>query len=271
MVPSLQSHHGPEWQSCGRPECDWGLSQEGSGQPYLRHQPLSGIVPPVPGRRRARRTCRLDGEGRLSGLSAAGLFLPGAAMKLVNFALVLALEGFLALTCLHGAVIDHNEVLHRASNELPEQAGLSGRPLLTGGNPMVASSRVYSSKPKDKQGEENIHNGRKKGKGRKRDPCLRRYKDFCIHGTCRVLKVTKEPYCVCQAGYHGQRCHALTLPLGNPLNTYDHTTILAVVAVVLSSFSLIVIASLLILRYHRTGAYKVDNEKNLKVTNPTLR
>ncbi|XP_073429811.1 proheparin-binding EGF-like growth factor [Dendrobates tinctorius] len=183
-------------------------------------------------------------------------------MKLVHFALLLALQGFLAI--IHGSVIDHNEVLQRASNDLPERAGLSG------GVPMVASSRaVYSSKPKDMQGEENIHNGRKKGKGRKRDPCLRKYKDFCIHGTCRILKVTKEPYCVCQAGYHGQRCHALTLPLGNPLNTYDHTTVLAVVAVVLSSFSLIVIASLLILRYHRTGAYKVDNEKKQKFTNPT--
>ncbi|XP_073505598.1 proheparin-binding EGF-like growth factor isoform X2 [Phyllobates terribilis] len=205
---------------CPRPECDWGLSHEGSGQPYLRHQPLSGFTP-VPVRRRALQTCWLDGEGRPSGLRAAGLFLPGAAMKLVNFALVLALEGFLALTCLYGSVIDHHEVLQQPSNELPEQAGLVGlssKPLLTGGNPIMASSKaVYSSKPKDMQGVEKIRNGRKKGKGRKRDPCLRKYKDFCIHGTCRFLKVTKEPYCV----------------------------------------------------YHRTGAYNVDNEKNLKFTNPT--
>ncbi|KAM4036101.1 proheparin-binding EGF-like growth factor [Anomaloglossus baeobatrachus] len=193
-------------------------------------------------------------------------------MKLLNFALVLALEGLLALTHSRGSVIDHNEVLHRPNNELlerAERAGLSDKPL-TGGKPIMASSRaVYSSKPKDMQGEEKIRNGRKKGKGQKRDPCLRKYKDFCIHGTCRFLKVTKEPYCVCQAGYHGERCHALTLPLGNPLNTYDHTTVLAVVAVVLSSFSLIVIASLLILRYHRTGAYNLDNEKKIKFSNPT--
>lgn len=193
-------------------------------------------------------------------------------MKFLKFALVIALEALIAVTCLHGAVINHNEVLQKpnALAEQPERPGLIEKPLFTGGNHIVASSRAaYSSKPKDVQGEEKIRNGRKKGKGRKRDPCQRKYKDFCIHGTCRFLKVTKEPYCVCQEGYHGERCHALTLPLGNPVSTYDHTTVLAVVAVVLSSFCLIVISSLLILRYHRTGAYNVDNEKKLKFASPT--
>ncbi|XP_072001892.1 proheparin-binding EGF-like growth factor isoform X2 [Engystomops pustulosus] len=175
--------------------------------------------------------------------------------------------------CLHGAVIDHNEVLQKAISEVseqPDRPDSNGKTLFTSGSRiMVASRAAHSSKPKDVQGEGKIHNGRKKGKGRKRDPCQRKYKDFCIHGTCRFLKVTKEPYCVCQAGYHGERCHALTLPLGNPVSTYDHTTVLAVVAVVLSSFCLIVISSLLILRYHRTGAYKVDNETKLKCSSPT--
>ncbi|XP_069826568.1 proheparin-binding EGF-like growth factor [Dendropsophus ebraccatus] len=195
-------------------------------------------------------------------------------MKFVKLALLIALEGLIAATYLHGAAIGHNEVLHKPINELAEQADRAGgndKPLFTGGNHIIASSRAaYSSKPKEVQGgEERVRNGRKKGKGRKRDPCQRKYKDFCIHGTCRFLKVTKEPYCVCQAGYHGERCHALTLPLGNPLSTYDHTTVLAVVAVVLSSFCLIVISSLLILRYHKTGAYNVDNEKTLKYASPT--
>ncbi|XP_056372516.1 proheparin-binding EGF-like growth factor isoform X2 [Hyla sarda] len=192
-------------------------------------------------------------------------------MKFVKLALVIALQGLIAVTCSHGAAIDHNEVLHKPTNELAEQAERAGgkeKPLVAGGNHIIASSRAaYSSNPKDVQGE--VHNRRKKGKGRKRDPCQRKYKDYCIHGTCRILKVTKEPYCVCQAGYHGERCHALTLPLGNPLSTYDHTTVLAVVAVVLSSFCLIVISSLLILRYHRTGAYNVDNEKKIKFASPT--
>lgn len=40
--------------------------------------------------------------------------------------------------------------------------------------------------------------GRKggKGKGKKRDPCLKKYKDFCIHGTCRYLKDIRTPSCV---------------------------------------------------------------------------
>ncbi|XP_066447123.1 proheparin-binding EGF-like growth factor isoform X1 [Eleutherodactylus coqui] len=194
-------------------------------------------------------------------------------MKFLKFVLIIALEGLISVTRLHGAVINHNEVLQKPTNELAEQAepsGLNEKALFTGGNHIIASSRAaYSSKPREVQGEGNINNGRKKGKGRKRDPCQRKYKDFCIHGSCRFLKVTKEPYCVCQAGYHGERCHALTLPLGNPLSPYDHTTVLAVVAVVLSSFCLIVISSLLILRYHRTGAYNVDNEKKLKCASPT--
>ncbi|KAM5171947.1 proheparin-binding EGF-like growth factor [Mantella aurantiaca] len=127
-------------------------------------------------------------------------------------------------------------------------------------------SAAYSSKsyniPKNK-----IHR-RKKGRGRKRDPCLRKYKDFCIHGECRYLKAQKMPSCVCQAGYQGERCHALTLPSGNPSNTYGHTTVLAILAVALSSFCLMAISSLLIIRYHRRGAYNVENGEKLKFGNP---
>ncbi|XP_044133728.1 proheparin-binding EGF-like growth factor isoform X2 [Bufo gargarizans] len=187
-------------------------------------------------------------------------------MKFLKLLLLLAVKGLIAV--IHGAVIDPFDVLQKPTNEL-ERPGLHEKPQATGGNLIIASSRAHSSKSKDAQREEKIHNVRKKGKGLKRDPCLRKYKDFCFHGTCRFLKVTKDPYCVCQAGYHGERCHALTLPLGNPPSTYDHTTVLAVVAVVLSSFCLIVISSLLILRYHRTGAYHVDNEKKIKFASPT--
>lgn len=40
--------------------------------------------------------------------------------------------------------------------------------------------------------------GRKggKGKGKKRNPCLKKYKDFCIHGTCQYLRDIREPSCV---------------------------------------------------------------------------
>lgn len=41
-------------------------------------------------------------------------------------------------------------------------------------------------------------NGRKKGKGkgRKRNPCLKKYKDFCVHGTCQYLRDIRAPSCV---------------------------------------------------------------------------
>ncbi|OBS66659.1 hypothetical protein A6R68_04803 [Neotoma lepida] len=34
-----------------------------------------------------------------------------------------------------------------------------------------------------------------KGLGKKRDPCLRKYKDFCIHGECKYLKDLRAPSC----------------------------------------------------------------------------
>lgn len=37
---------------------------------------------------------------------------------------------------------------------------------------------------------------RGKGKGKKRNPCLKKYKDFCIHGTCQYLWDLRAPSCV---------------------------------------------------------------------------
>ncbi|XP_053253445.1 proheparin-binding EGF-like growth factor [Podarcis raffonei] len=106
---------------------------------------------------------------------------------------------------------------------------------------------------------------RRKGKGRKRDPCLRRYKDYCIHGECKYLKALKRAHCICEEGYHGARCHALSLPVENPSRSYNHTTILAVTAVVLSSLCLLIIAVLLMLRCHKQGVYDVESEEKVKL------
>ncbi|XP_065591019.1 proheparin-binding EGF-like growth factor [Cyrtonyx montezumae] len=110
-------------------------------------------------------------------------------------------------------------------------------------------------------------NKRRKGKGlgKKRDPCLRKYKDFCIHGECKYIRELGAPSCICQPGYHGERCHGLLLPVEHPLSTYDHTTALAVVAVVLSSLCLIIITALLMFRCHKRGAYDVENEEKIKL------
>ncbi|XP_036169039.1 proheparin-binding EGF-like growth factor isoform X2 [Myotis myotis] len=128
----------------------------------------------------------------------------------------------------------------------------------------------FSSKPqalatpgKDERGKRKKKG--KKGLGKKRDPCLRKYKDFCIHGECKYVKELRAPSCICHLGYHGERCHGLSLPVENRLSTYDHTTILAVVAVVLSSVCLLVIVGLLMFRYHRRGGYDVENEEKVKL------
>lgn len=132
------------------------------------------------------------------------------------------------------------------------------------------------SKPKDPltisetestEGQRRRGKGRKKGKGKgkKRNPCLRKYKDFCIHGTCQYLREIRSPSCVCHPSYSGERCQFFTLPLEKPQEGYNRTTALAVVAVVLSSVCLTIIGLLLLLRFHKRGAYDVENEEKVKL------
>lgn len=135
---------------------------------------------------------------------------------------------------------------------------------------------AMSSKPKDPsaileaettEGKRRRGKGRKrvKGKGKKRNPCLRKYKDFCIHGTCQYLKDIHAPSCVCLPNYSGERCEFITLlPVQSP-EGYSRTTALAVVAVVLSSVCLTIIGLLLMLRFHKRGAYDVENEEKVKL------
>ncbi|KAM9309468.1 heparin-binding EGF-like growth factor a [Pholidichthys leucotaenia] len=106
--------------------------------------------------------------------------------------------------------------------------------------------------------------GKGKGKGKKRNPCLKKYKDFCIHGTCQYLKDIRAPSCVCLPNYSGDRCQFITLPVQSP-EGYSRTTALAVVAVVLSSVCLIIIGLLLMLRFHKRGAYDVESEEKVKL------
>ncbi|KAM9311581.1 proheparin-binding EGF-like growth factor [Gastrophryne carolinensis] len=223
-------------------------------------------------------------------------------MKLMNILMVILIEGLVFFVFLHGAVIgsNQNEIFSKGTDEMAaggERSQHNDKRHITSGNHILPSFRVhdpvevrrcivhpdireshspphlrqyvYSSNTEDIQKENKSKKRKNKGKGRKRDPCLRKYRKFCIHGECRFIKSQKTPSCVCQVGYYGERCHALILPLGNPSDTYDHTTVLAVVAVVLSSFCLIVISSLLILRCHRRGAYNVENGERLKFGHPT--
>uniref|UniRef100_A0A7N8XZ98 Proheparin-binding EGF-like growth factor n=1 Tax=Mastacembelus armatus TaxID=205130 RepID=A0A7N8XZ98_9TELE len=131
---------------------------------------------------------------------------------------------------------------------------------------------AMSSKPKDSsailEAESKTRRGKERkkgrGKGKKRDPCLKKYKDFCIHGTCRYLRDIRAPSCVCHPDYSGERCEFFTLPVQSP-EGYNRTTALAVVAVVLSSVCLTIIGLLLMLRFHKRGAYDVENEEKVKL------
>ncbi|RXN29255.1 proheparin-binding EGF-like growth factor [Labeo rohita] len=137
---------------------------------------------------------------------------------------------------------------------------------------------AFSSKPKDPsavlngeklEGAARKGLGRKKakgkGKGKKRNPCLKKYKDFCIHGTCQYLRDLKGPSCICDQGYSGERCHLFSLEVKANEGAYNRTTALAVVAVVLSSLCLTIIGLLLALRFHKQGAYNVENEEKVKL------
>lgn len=132
---------------------------------------------------------------------------------------------------------------------------------------------AMSSQPKDPSVTHNVETtvGKRrrakkgKGKGKKRNPCLKKYKDFCIHGTCQYLRDIRAPSCVCHQSYSGERCQFFILPLEKPQEGYNRTTALAVVAVVLSSLCLTIIGLLLVLRFHNRGAYDVESEEKVKL------
>ncbi|XP_074068946.1 proheparin-binding EGF-like growth factor [Macrotis lagotis] len=205
-------------------------------------------------------------------------------MKLPSFVLKLL------LAAVFSALVS-GESLERAQSRLSEHRGTENPDSTIRSSNQLVHSRLsrtevldlpksdrdlvrvaFSSKPQALVTPSKTENGktRRKGKGmgRKRDPCLRKYKDYCIHGTCKYLKEFRTPSCICQTGYHGERCHGLSLPVENPLYGYDHTTILAVVSVVLSSVCLLIIVGLLMFRYHKRGVYDVESEEKVKLGAP---
>uniref|UniRef100_A0A4W5QKB7 Proheparin-binding EGF-like growth factor n=1 Tax=Hucho hucho TaxID=62062 RepID=A0A4W5QKB7_9TELE len=119
--------------------------------------------------------------------------------------------------------------------------------------------------------------GKRKGNGKKRNPCLRKYKDYCIHGVCQYLRELREPSCMslftvylcrCILGYSGTRCHIFSLPVTKEAEGYNRTVAVTVVAVVLSFLFLTVHDHLFIhchTRYHKQGEYNFDNEEKVKL------
>ncbi|XP_055774606.1 secreted protein C-like [Salvelinus fontinalis] len=76
------------------------------------------------------------------------------------------------------------------------------------------------------------------------DPCSSSHKGYCIHGLCKYMADLREPVCMCNKGYDGERCGILLLPTTNKEDSGRAEvvqTVLVVIAVVLSSVSCLAI------------------------------
>eukprot|EP00063_Salmo_salar_P053326 XP_014028161.1 PREDICTED: uncharacterized protein LOC106585936 isoform X2 [Salmo salar] len=76
------------------------------------------------------------------------------------------------------------------------------------------------------------------------DPCSSSHTGYCIHGLCKYMADLREPVCMCNKGYDGERCGILLLPTTNKEDNVRAEvvqTVLVVIAVVLSSFSCLAI------------------------------
>ncbi|XP_026878475.2 heparin-binding EGF-like growth factor b isoform X2 [Electrophorus electricus] len=157
--------------------------------------------------------------------------------------------------------IDNDEYLYESEDDLS-------------GDYEVDYPRVgFSTQPKDSTvmlNTENRRTGKRKAKGKK-DPCLRKkYRDYCIHGVCQYMKELDHPTCRCEAGYTGERCHSLSLPVGKEAEDYNQTTALAIMAVVLSLMCLTIIGILLAFRYHRKNDCDVESEEKIRLEAATV-
>uniref|UniRef100_A0A673XST8 Proheparin-binding EGF-like growth factor n=1 Tax=Salmo trutta TaxID=8032 RepID=A0A673XST8_SALTR len=122
---------------------------------------------------------------------------------------------------------------------------------------------AFSTKPKDlpvAPFTDRRREGKRKGNGKKRSYCQRKYKDYCIHGVCQYLRELQEPSCICLLGYSGMRCHIFSLPVTKEAKGYNRTVAVTVVAVVLS-FLFLTMA----IEYHKQGEYNFDNEEKVKL------
>ncbi|XP_045072649.1 proheparin-binding EGF-like growth factor isoform X2 [Coregonus clupeaformis] len=88
------------------------------------------------------------------------------------------------------------------------------------------------------------------------DPCSSSHQAYCIHGNCKYMADLREPVCVCERGYDGERCGILLLPTRNDEEEESSRaevvqTVLVIIAVVLSSISCLAIL-LLTCAHYRT-------------------
>ncbi|XP_039606777.1 amphiregulin [Polypterus senegalus] len=78
----------------------------------------------------------------------------------------------------------------------------------------------------------------KKPSKMKMDPCSTTHVDYCIYGQCTHIEDINETTCICNMGYHGERCAWQLLKTGSNDSISDiHQIVLVAIAVVLSAVS----------------------------------
>ncbi|XP_036835130.1 uncharacterized protein LOC118964806 [Oncorhynchus mykiss] len=108
------------------------------------------------------------------------------------------------------------------------------------------------------------------------DPCSFSHKGYCIHGLCKYMADLREPVCMCNKGYDGERCGILLLPTTNKEDSGRAEvvqTVLVVIAVVLSCVSCLAILLMACTHYRTHQNFLATylgsgSEKQLQKTRP---
>ncbi|XP_052316819.1 uncharacterized protein LOC127907133 isoform X1 [Oncorhynchus keta] len=108
------------------------------------------------------------------------------------------------------------------------------------------------------------------------DPCSFSHKGYCIHGLCKYMADLREPVCMCNKGYDGERCGILLLPTTNKEESGRAEvvqTVLVVIAVVLSCVSCLAILLMACTHYRTHQNFLATylgsgSEKQLQKTTP---
>ncbi|XP_064792678.1 amphiregulin-like isoform X2 [Oncorhynchus masou masou] len=111
------------------------------------------------------------------------------------------------------------------------------------------------------------------------DPCSSSHQAYCIHGNCKYMADLREPVCVCEKGYDGERCGILLLPTRTDEEEERSIaevvqTVLVIIAVVLSSISCLAILLMTCTHYRTHKNFLVaylassSEKQQLQMTTP---
>ncbi|XP_005284049.2 amphiregulin [Chrysemys picta bellii] len=136
--------------------------------------------------------------------------------------------------------------------------------------PVIKPKQTKTDREKNPDKTKRKKNKGKKNKKKKGTPCEGEYKNFCIHGECKYLEDLKEVTCKCHQDYFGERCgeQFMKTHKRNDIGNYS-TTILVVVAVLLSSISFIAIVVIVIVQVRKTYPQYEEKEERKKLRQET--